>query len=295
MGKNLEINGFQKKLEELNPYSSFKVLEYISMSKPAKIQCLECGKIIEVSSAEKLMTRLNLCDEKHFYSMEQKAKYFSNKYNFEILEWKTEKKRYAKIKCLKCGEINFRHYTHLITNPNHCPTCNNSSDKQVMTIEEGQEKINKLFNGEYKLLQFKSYHSQALFQHKCGFIWHERYDGFLLSRGCPKCYKIKSKGEQYIEQWLKNNGINYICQYGLNPPFKRYKFDFFLPDYNLAIEYQGEQHYKDKSKIWEGLEKVQKRDAIKKEYCLNNNIELLEISYLDIKKIPIILSSKFND
>lgn len=62
----------------------------------------------------------------------------------------------------------------------------------------------------------------------------------------------------------------------------------------MAIEYQGEQHYKQKT-IWEGLDIIQKRDRIKKEYCQKEGIELFEISYLEYNKIPEILTSRLND
>lgn len=56
---------------------------------------------------------------------------------------------------------------------------------------------------------------------------------------------------------------------------------FYLTDYNLAIEYQGEQHYRpiDYFGGKEKFEVQQKRDNIKRDYCKNNNINLLEIPY----------------
>ena len=117
----------------------------------------------------------------------------------------------------------------------------------------------------------------------------------MKSRGCPKCFGQKSKGEIAIGKWLKDNQIIFIEQQTLEYPYKRYKFDFYLPDYNLAIEYQGEQHYKDKSKVWEPLNKIQERDAIKRQYCQEHGIELLEIDYKNYDNISQILSSKFND
>lgn len=61
------------------------------------------------------------------------------------------------------------------------------------------------------------------------------------------------------------------------------RFDFYLPDYNICIEYDGKQHFE--SIDWFGgknsfLEN-QIRDKIKNEWCVENNINLIRISYKD--------------
>lgn len=99
--------------------------------------------------------------------------------------------------------------------------------------------------------------------------------------GCPFCNT--SKGELKIKYFLEEKNIKYIQQ----KTFKDCKitkslpFDFYLPDYNLCIEYDGIQHFKP-IKIFGGLKKLeytQKSDKIKTEYCKLNNIPLIRISY----------------
>ena len=65
MGKKMTKEEFQQRLQELNPYSKIEVLEYNTATTPAKIKCLECGKITEESNPQKFMTKINLCQEKH--------------------------------------------------------------------------------------------------------------------------------------------------------------------------------------------------------------------------------------
>ena len=58
-------------------------------------------------------------------------------------------------------------------------------------------------------------------------------------------------------------------------------FDFYLPELNMCIEYDGEHHYKP-IKYWGGeeeLKKIEKRDNIKNIYCSENNIDLMRIKY----------------
>lgn len=103
----------------------------------------------------------------------------------------------------------------------------------------------------------------------------------LRGCGCKKC--SESKGERIIRQYLENNNIKYLPQHKFNNC--KYKnelpFDFYLPDYNICIEYNGAQHYKP-VKYWGGintLNKIKIRDKIKKKYCLYNNIKLITIRY----------------
>ena len=73
------------------------------------------------------------------------------------------------------------------------------------------------------------------------------------------------------------------------------RFDFYLPEHNVCIEYQGKQHYeidfyllilKSEKLAKERLEKQKNHDNIKREFCKNNGIKLLEIKYTDnIKEV----------
>ncbi len=119
-----------------------------------------------------------------------------------------------------------------------------------------------------------------------------------MKQGCPYC--IISKGEDEIEKYLIKNNIEYKGQYTfvdcINPKTsKKLPFDFYLPKHNMIIEYQGEQHY-NKTGYFEsragGLKGLQYRDNIKKDYCQNNNIKFIEISYKDFQNINQILKEK---
>ncbi len=61
----------------------------------------------------------------------------------------------------------------------------------------------------------------------------------------------------------------------------RQRLDIFIPELKLAIEYQGEQHYKPISIFGgeEGFEKNKKRDILKKQLCSENNICVVYFKY----------------
>lgn len=99
--------------------------------------------------------------------------------------------------------------------------------------------------------------------------------------GCPKC--CESKGEKFIRNFLDSKEIPFISQKKFPNCKSKLKlpFDFYLPQYNLLIEFQGRQHYIP-IKCFGGqaeLELIQKRDQIKRNFAKSNGINLLEIPY----------------
>jgi hypothetical protein len=67
---------------------------------------------------------------------------------------------------------------------------------------------------------------------------------------------------------------------------------FYLPQHNLLIEYQGEQHERPVDYFGgkEQFKKQKKYDELKKKYAENNNIDLLIIWYYDYNNIEKIIN-----
>lgn len=115
--------------------------------------------------------------------------------------------------------------------------------------------------------------------------------GKSLSCGCLNF----SRGELKISSILDNNNIKYerektfsTCIF--NNTNRLARFDFYLPDYNTLIEYDGKQHFKSENQGWdtdEHLQKTQYRDLIKNNWCKDNNMNLIRIPYTCYNKISI--------
>lgn len=120
--------------------------------------------------------------------------------------------------------------------------------------------------------------------HRCkidGCEWFAKPNGILSGTGCPKCNE--SKGEKTIANWLNKNNILYESQKRFDDcrSKKPLPFDFYLPHYNVCIEYNGIQHYEpiDYFGGQKNFESQILRDKIKREYCKKNNILLFEVPY----------------
>ena len=99
----------------------------------------------------------------------------------------------------------------------------------------------------------------------------------LNGHGCFKCKQ--SKLEREIELLLKENNIEYIEQCGKSTFswLSKLKLDFYLPEYNIAIECQGEQHFKPIKHFGgdEELKLVSIRDKRKRKLCNKHNIRIV--------------------
>ena len=109
--------------------------------------------------------------------------------------------------------------------------------------------------------------------------------------GCINC--SSSHGERKIRDWLTSHGFNFITEHKFDDckDIRALPFDFFLPDLNTAIEFDGQQHY-DVNRFFGGEPALIKRklhDNIKNEYCLTHNIHLIRIPHWDFEKIDQIL------
>lgn len=106
----------------------------------------------------------------------------------------------------------------------------------------------------------------------------------LNGTGCPRCQH--SKGENNIRKYLLEKNISFEEQKKFSDCRDKIclSFDFYLPDYNLLIEYQGIQHYESKE-VFGGdtrLEDQIYKDNIKRYWCSNpDNPNLLEIPYYE--------------
>ena len=101
-------------------------------------------------------------------------------------------------------------------------------------------------------------------------------DGEIQSCGCIN-YSI---GEKNIADILEKNNISFIKEYKfIDLPLLRY--DFFLPNYNRLIEFDGKQHYESVTYFGGENEYISRKnnDVKKNKYAFEHGIDLVRIPY----------------
>lgn len=230
----------------------------------------------------------------------------NNYYDYSLVNYINANTKVSII-CHKHGEFKQQPNNHLFGQG--CIKCmgDNVRNARKFTSEQWVQKFIKIHGNRYDYSLFKvgkgggtKYKSIIICQKHGEFL--QRPQNHNNGEGCPFCNI--SKGEDEVEKYLIKNNIEYIREYRLDECFnpktnKKLPFDFYIPKNNLVIEYQGEQHFKEMGGYFEsrngGLEGRQERDNIKKRYCLDNNYNFLEISYIDFNNINEILNKHINN
>ena len=133
---------------------------------------------------------------------------------------------------------------------------------------------------------------------------------FSLMKLCPECIKESNKvfshysGENEVISALISNGVDwndietqyYIPIYKNNITY--IKIDFFIRSKNTFIEFNGEQHYKFIERFHKSyqdfIDQVN-RDNWLRGYCNENNIHLIQIPWIDIKRVSNIIIDYLNN
>ena len=172
-----------------------------------------------------------------------------------------------------------------------CNCCRTRKKTQEDFLSELGEQCLK----EYEILvNYINIDTKIQFKHKkCNTIFKITPWSFIHKynkKYCPICYYNKSKGEIVINNFLEENNIDYQKEFIF--PNSRKRFDFYLPELNICIEYDGRQHFEEIDFFGgkQGLLETQKRDKEKNAYCLKNGIQLFRIPYTEISNINQILS-----
>lgn len=115
----------------------------------------------------------------------------------------------------------------------------------------------------------------------CNNVWETTPDSIMMGSGCPVCKE--SHGEREIRNWLKDHHIRFESQKKFDgcKRERELPFDFYVPDYNTVIEYDGAQHYRPVDYFGgeAAFKLLQERDRIKTAFCEESNIGLLRIPY----------------
>ena len=167
-----------------------------------------------------------------------------------------------------------------------CPKCSyvDRAQKSRISQQEFEKRANEKWNRRYTYGLYKGMHNYIEVTCPDHGVFYVTPHNHLVDCGCPEC--SKSFGETIITQYLKKNNILFISQYqiqitkSINPSGVA-KIDFYLPEHNIFIEYNGIQHYIPVEHFGGDTKFNQQvlRDDYVREYCKEHQINLLEIPY----------------
>lgn len=216
--------------------------------------------------------------------IEEALKIHKNHYNHSKVNYINN---YTKVDiiCNKCN-CTFSQKPNDHLNGCGCPYC---AKNKKLTTETFIEKANLIHNNKFnysKTYYVNSREKVCIICPEHGEFW-QRAVNHLSGFGCSVCKE--SKLEKEIVQLLNKNNIKYERQKTFDWLKNKLplEIDFYLPDYNIVIECQGEQHFKPVNfgsknrNSNQMLEYVQNNDKIKFELCNKNKIDLLYFSNLE--------------
>lgn len=211
-----------------------------------------------------------------------------------------------KYKCLKCGFIGLK--TSAKLDLRGCPCCSNKIiQKGINDIATTNPEMIHYFKNKEDIYKYGKGSHKKVFMvcPECGSEKEMRVEQlFTQGFSCPQCSDGISYPEKIMYGLLKQLNVNFITQLSKNnfDWCNKYKYDFYLLDYNTIIETHGEQHYNKSFSRRDGcktLEQQKKIDLYKQNLALINGIEnyiIIDCSKSDLDYIkPNILKSKLNE
>lgn len=170
-----------------------------------------------------------------------------------------------------------------------CPICKSVKIGNLtrLTLKQFIEKARAIHGDKY---DYSEVIYNGIFNKVCiicsihGEFWQTAHN-HLNGQGCPSCNS--SKGEQTIKNILDKHNINYIREYKLPEILINYEIDFYLPDYNLLIEFHGIQHYEYIPFLHKNDEdnflKQKERDTMVRDAAIRFKYRYLEFNYKQLK------------
>lgn len=290
---------FNNLLREKFPKEKIKIIRYNGSSKPGIIYYSLCKKQHYIYRMSILLkdTRKNYC-----------PKCFLSKYNEKAIKECVKNKDIEFIKigycyknrkptiiyqCKYCKGINEKPSIEFLKYSN-CIYCSKNGKR---TNTKGFNTKLKLNNLPYKIVSnYNGARKKAVFRREyCQTIFETYPDDIITGHtGCPVCSKKNSKGEQRIIDYFNEKGIQFTKEKTFEWS-KRKRYDFYVSDVKLLIEFQGIQLFKTVNDYWLPFEQQKEIDTFKRIAAIENGYNYLSINYFDFERIPNILAQRLSE
>lgn len=266
----------------------YSLVDYKDNETKVKIKCEEHGVFEQRPSDHLAGCGCSKCANNAVSTTEEfieKAKlvHKDDDYDYSFVEYKNKRTK-VKIKCKEHGIFEQTPNNHLLGYG--CAECANNIK---YTTEQFIEKA-KLVHGnkyDYSLVVYENSKSKVKIKCEKHGVFEQFASSHMSGVGCPGCHS--SHGETKIANYLQKNNIIFETQktYQDLKDKECLSYDFYLPDKNLLIEFNGEQHYNSKAfnKTYKEFLVQKHHDWLKRKYAEDNKINLLVIPYWEFDNI----------
>lgn len=267
---------------------SYDNLIYLSSNRKVEIICNTHGIFEQEANSHLRGVGCPKCSgndkSNHLEFIEKSMKIHGDKYDYSNVEYINAKVK-VKIICKIHGEFEQTPDSHL--NNCGCRKCSNDNNsKRLLKKQEdfiSECKIVHSDKYDYSLVNYLGTDNKVEIICKKHGIFTQKASKHLYNQGCPICRE--SKLEKKIRLLLMENNIDFKQQYGSKSDefyLNGQKLDFYLPDYKIAIECQGEQHFSPVDFGNKGVDystkqhnKIKQYDQKKYNLCENKDIKII--------------------
>lgn len=304
--KYTEISLREKCISMYGDKYDFSISNYNSSSRKVHFKCNRCGTIM-YKSTNSIISGTGLCkfcdgtgQVRNTTQFIIKAKSIhENKYDYSQSFYKNAHTKVCII-CPTHGAFFQTPNAHL--RGQGCPLC---IPNVVLNDKTFRERAYETHGDkyDYSLVKFKGiFNKYPIICPEHG-VFYQVAHTHLSGAGCPMCKE--SRGERKIANFLTTCKIDYVAQKkvpndNIFCANKNFYVDFYIPQYDVIIEYNGEQHYIE-SPFFHGhqtprnnFERQQERDMALRQYCKEHKIKLIEIPYWELDNVESILEKELN-
>jgi very-short-patch-repair endonuclease len=268
-----------------NKYDYSKVI-YINSLTKVEVLCKEHGSFFVRPDAHVRKVGCPFCNGGIRYDNNtfiEKSNIVHNfEYDYSSVQYINSSSK-VDIICRKHGKFSMSPRNHLMGQK--CPKC--AGVKRKTTDEFIKEaSIIHNFKYDYSITNYLNNLKKVDIICKKHGIFSQSPKDHLKGHGCIKCSNF-SNGEKRLENILNDIGVSFIREYKFDGCVSKngvkLPFDFFLPKFNIVIEYDGKQHFESVNKFGgeSSFLNLKDNDSIRNNWCLENNIKIIRIPHYD--------------
>lgn len=270
---------------------------YIKTSSKLKIKCNKCGTVFEQKGTMHLIGHgCPVCNHAptKLDTEKLRKRLLKTHPNLKLLSEYKGSNELIRVRCVKHDYV-FNTTPHRLQEGNNCQKCyderrGNTLRKPIKQLHCELHKVHGMkYSFPYIEKEYKNNKSKITVVCPKHGEFKTSINKLLIGHGCPVCNE--SHLEVIVNKLLTVNNVTCIRQKKFdwlknNKTKLNLSLDFYLPDYNIGIECQGEQHFKPVSNFGgeTAFQKVKYRDILKYSLCVENGFKLIYITSKKYKR-----------